>query len=162
MHVWKCDTCGPCGIQYVNEHAACLETNWTRYKIEILRYYEIFIYEIFISILLYSYLEIFGRPASPWALTMIIGLSPWPATHLKGHSLISACTMGSANLRPIKRLASKTSRSLKVRQNCDKKTQQTSELPLLIPQWGRATHSVVILLMAEILHQFIGSLFHYL
>ena len=28
---------------------------------------------------------------------MIIGLSPWPATHLKGHSLISACTMGSAN-----------------------------------------------------------------
>jgi len=46
--------------------------------------------------------------ASPWALTMIMGLSPWPATHLKGHSLMSACTMGSANLRPIKRFASKT------------------------------------------------------
>ena len=39
---------------------------------------------------------------------MIMGLSPWPATHLKGHSLMSACTMGSANLRPIKRFASKT------------------------------------------------------
>eukprot|EP00438_Fugacium_kawagutii_P036333 Skav220745 [mRNA] locus=scaffold2753:405993:406196:+ [translate_table: standard] len=40
---------------------------------------------------------------------MIMGLSPAPATHLKGHSLMSACTMGSANLRPIRRLASKTS-----------------------------------------------------
>ena len=48
------------------------------------------------------------RLASPWALTMIMGLSPWPATHLKGHSLMSACTIGSANLRPIKRFASKT------------------------------------------------------
>merc|ERR1719316_684419 len=37
-----------------------------------------------------------------------MGLSPWPASHLKGHSLMSACTIGSANLRPIRRLASKT------------------------------------------------------
>ena len=52
--------------------------------------------------------------SSPWALITIMGLSPWPAMHLKGHSLMSACTMGSANLRPIKRLASKTCRQSKV------------------------------------------------
>ena len=109
----------------------CLETNWTKYQIEILRYYEICMPK-------FIYLEIVGHPASPWALTMIIGLSPWPATHLKGHSLISACTMGSANLRPIKRLASKTSKSLKVWQNCEKKTPQQTWGPLRILQWGRA------------------------
>ena len=106
-HLWTC------GIHYVNDHA------WKQIEQNIrLRYCDIKRYQkdtsMHIHMNLYSYVEIFGRPASPWALTMIIGLSPWPATHLKGHSLISACTMGSANLRPIKRLASKTSKSLEV------------------------------------------------
>ena len=47
--------------------------------------------------------------SSPSTWTTISGLSLGPATHLKGQSLMSDCTMGSWNLRPIRRLASKTS-----------------------------------------------------
>merc|ERR1719194_49852 len=40
--------------------------------------------------------------------TQMMGLSPEPASHLNGQSLMSACTIGSANFRPMRRLASKT------------------------------------------------------
>merc|ERR1719210_179794 len=46
--------------------------------------------------------------SSPWAFTTIMGLSPCPAITLNGQSLMSDCTMGSANLRPMSLLASKT------------------------------------------------------
>ena len=63
-----------------------------------------------------------SQSLQPWALklsspstwTTISGLSLGPATHLKGHSLMSDCTMGSWNLRPIRRLASKTSLRLQL------------------------------------------------
>ena len=38
----------------------------------------------------------------------MIGVPPGPDTHLKGQCFMSAWTEASANLRPIKRLASKT------------------------------------------------------
>jgi hypothetical protein len=37
-----------------------------------------------------------------------MGLLATPLMTLKGHSFMSACTMGSSNLRPMRRLASKT------------------------------------------------------
>ena len=46
--------------------------------------------------------------SSPSTVTTMSGLSLGPETHLKGHSLMSACTIGSLNLRPISRLASNT------------------------------------------------------
>eukprot|EP00411_Alexandrium_monilatum_P113403 CAMPEP_0175688006 /NCGR_PEP_ID=MMETSP0097-20121207/28662_1 /TAXON_ID=311494 /ORGANISM="Alexandrium monilatum, Strain CCMP3105" /LENGTH=192 /DNA_ID=CAMNT_0016995017 /DNA_START=107 /DNA_END=685 /DNA_ORIENTATION=+ len=48
------------------------------------------------------------RFVSPLNLTSIMGLPPSPRTTLNGQCFMSACTAGSSNFRPMRRLASKT------------------------------------------------------